>query len=66
MTAEHPIRDWKPSQQRLQDLGFYAGRIDGGRGPLTDQAIVIEDARITAMGPAASTPVPAGATVHAA
>lgn len=40
MTTEYPVTDWKPIQQRLQDLGFYAGRIDGGRGPLTDQAIV--------------------------
>ena len=43
-----------------------AGRlldVESGR-LLADQAIVIEDARITAIGPAASTPVPAGATVH--
>ena len=41
-----------------------AGRlldVESGR-MLTDQAIVIEDTRITAIGPAASTPVPAGAT----
>lgn len=31
---------------------------------LSDQAVVIEDARIVGIGPAASTPVPAGATVH--
>ena len=43
-----------------------AGRlldVESGR-MLADQAIVIEDTRITAIGPAASTPVPAGATVH--
>lgn len=40
MTDEYPVHDWKPIQQRLRDLVFYAGRIDGERGPLTDQAIV--------------------------
>jgi imidazolonepropionase-like amidohydrolase len=43
-----------------------AGRlldVESGR-LLADQAIVIEDTRITAIGPLASTPVPAGATVH--
>lgn len=43
-----------------------AGRlldVESGR-LLSDQAIVIEDARIVAIGPVADTPVPAGATVH--
>ena len=43
-----------------------AGRlldVESGR-LLIDQAIVIEDTRITAIGPAATTPVPAGAAVH--
>jgi len=32
--------DWKAIQQRLKDLGFYSGKVDGDRGPLTNQAIV--------------------------
>lgn len=40
MTTEHDVADWKPIQRRLKELGFYSGRIDGDRGPLTDEAIV--------------------------
>ncbi|MEL1265341.1 amidohydrolase family protein [Pseudoxanthomonas putridarboris] len=43
-----------------------AGRlldVESGR-LLADQAIVIEDARIVGIGPAGTTPIPAGATVH--
>lgn len=32
--------DWKQIQAKLKTLGFYSGKIDGLRGPLTDQAIV--------------------------
>lgn len=32
--------DWKAVQTQLKALGFYAGRIDGYRGSLTNQAIV--------------------------
>lgn len=41
-----------------QLLDVESGRL------LRDQAIVIEDARIVSIGPAADTPVPAGAHVH--
>lgn len=32
--------DWYAIQAELKRLGFYAGRVDGDRGPLTNQAIV--------------------------
>ena len=32
--------EWKAVQQKLADLHFYTGTIDGLRGPLTDTAIV--------------------------
>lgn len=34
------MHDWKAIQQRLKDLGFYTGKIDGDRGPLTNKAII--------------------------
>lgn len=34
------MNDWKAIQQRLKDLGFYSGKIDGDRGPLTNKAII--------------------------
>ena len=40
MSTEYSVRDWRTVQDRLRDLGFYSGLIDGARGPLTDQAIV--------------------------
>lgn len=30
---------WRQVQQKLKDLGFYFGKVDGLRGPLTDDAI---------------------------
>lgn len=32
--------DWKKVQQRLKDLGYYTGKIDGDRGLLTNAAII--------------------------
>lgn len=32
--------EWRAVQARLQSLGFYSGKTDGLRGPLTDDAIV--------------------------
>lgn len=46
MTGEYQVQSWRPVQERLRDLGFYAGKIDGRRGPLTDQAIVAFKASI--------------------
>lgn len=40
MATEYPVKDWKPIQARLKSLNFYSGKIDGGRGPLTNEAIV--------------------------
>lgn len=31
---------WRRVQQRLKDLGFYFGKVDGLRGPLTNNAII--------------------------
>lgn len=40
MSDEYPVKDWKPVKQKLKDLGFYSGLIDGNRGSLTNEAIV--------------------------
>jgi uncharacterized protein (TIGR02594 family) len=34
------VYDWKAIQTRLKSLGFYTGKIDGDRGPLTNKAII--------------------------
>ncbi|MGH8183553.1 MAG: amidohydrolase family protein [Rhodanobacteraceae bacterium] len=56
-------KDWIADQQPV--IAFtHAMIIDGtGAAPKVDQTLVIEKGRITALGPAASTNVPTGATV---
>jgi enamidase len=61
--AHADTKDWVAYKQPV--IAFtHATIVDGtGAAPKTDQTLVIEKGRITALGPAASTKVPAGATV---
>jgi enamidase len=61
--AHADTKDWVAYKQPVI-VFTHATIVDGtSAAPKTDQTLVIEKGRITALGPAASTKVPAGATV---